>query len=235
MTPHNLLATLLTLLAAFAWLSLNHLAARRGLLSGPISRKSIHIGTGPIFLLCWLLFEDTPAAPWLAALVPLSATLAYTAVGLGWVQAPFIVESISRTGDRRDLLRGPLLYGLVFVTLTVLYWKRSPAAIAGLMMLCGGDGLADLTGRRWGQRRLPWSPRKSWVGSLTVFLGGSLLASGILAVFLAAAVFPGSLRDYLLPLLVSAAGATLVESLPFPDIDNLTIPLAVLLIWEGWW
>lgn len=232
MRLHNLFATLFTLLAALAWLHLNLTIARRGWVRGPVSRKIIHAGTGPIFVLCWLLFQDTPAAPWLAALVPLAVTVQYTLVGLGWVANPAAVQAMTRTGDRRELLRGPLFYGLVFTAITAGFWKSTPAGIAGLMILCGGDGLADLTGRAWGRHRLPWSPRKSWVGSLTVFLAGGGLALAVLGIYVAAGVFPGPLRTYLPSLGKAALAATLVESLPFPDIDNLTIPLAVLLVWS---
>ncbi len=232
MLHNNLLATILTFAAALLWLQLNQAAARRGWVSGPISRKIIHIGTGPIFVLCWLLFEDTPSAPYLAALVPFSVTVQYAFVGLGWLENPAAVQAMTRTGDRRELLRGPLFYGLIFTALTILYWKSTPAGIAGLMILCSGDGLADLTGRRWGRRRLPWSPRKSWIGSLTVFLAGGGLALAVIAVYVAAGVFPAPLAAYGVPLLASALAATLVESLPFPDVDNLTIPLAVLLVWQ---
>ena len=37
--------------------------------------------------------------------------------------------------------------------------------------MCGGDGLADLVGRRWGaSNRLPWNQNKSWAGSLAMLL-----------------------------------------------------------------
>ena len=42
--------------------------------------------------------------------------------------------------------------------------------IASLM--CGGDGLADIVGRRLGAGNpLPWNAAKSWAGSLAMMLG----------------------------------------------------------------
>lgn len=37
---------------------------------------------------------------------------------------------------------------------------------------CGGDGLADIVGRRLGKGNpLPWNPEKSWAGSAAMFVG----------------------------------------------------------------
>ena len=37
--------------------------------------------------------------------------------------------------------------------------------------MCGGDGLADIVGRRYGSAKLPFNHSKSWVGSLAMFTG----------------------------------------------------------------
>ncbi len=227
---NNWIALILTFVLSLVWLRLNDTLAHRGIISGPLSRKIIHMGTGPIFVLCWLFFQDTPSARFLAALVPFAITVQFALVGLGILQDQAAVDAMSRHGDRREILRGPLFYGIVFVALTLVYWKDSPIGIIALMLLCGGDGLADIIGKRFGSARLPWAQRKSWAGSLSMFLGGWLFALGILAVYLALHVFPGTLRDYFLPVTLIAAAGTVMESLPFTDIDNLTVPaLAVLL------
>jgi len=45
--------------------------------------------------------------------------------------------------------------------------------------MCGGDGLADIVGRRWGgNNRLPYNPTKSWAGSLAMILAGTAFAAG---------------------------------------------------------
>jgi hypothetical protein len=46
---------------------------------------------------------------------------------------------MSRTGNKRELLLGPLMYGIVFVYSTVVYWRSSPAAIVAMMLLCAGS------------------------------------------------------------------------------------------------
>ncbi len=234
MLHNNLFALLLTFAVSLVWLRLNDFAAARGWVSSRLSRKIIHVGTGPLFVLCWLLFNNAPEAPYLAALVPLLITAQFALIGLGIIKDEAAVQAMSRTGDRREILRGPLFYGLIFVLLTVLYWK-SPAGVAALMLLCGGDGIADLVGRRWGRHPLPWSRRKTWEGSLAVFLGGWLLAAAVLAVYVAAGAFPAPWAAYLPPLAAVALLAAAVESLPPEEIDNLTVPLAAVLLARLWW
>ena len=230
MLSNNLIALIITFLSALAWLRLNDFAAHRGWISSQLSRKIIHIGTGPIFVLCWLLFNDSTSARYLAALVPGLITVQFILVGIGLMKDEAAVKALSRTGDRREILRGPMFYGIIFVVLTILYWKDSPIGMIALMLLCGGDGMADILGRRFGKRKLPWAPAKSWIGSLGMFLGGWLLAVGILWVYLTSGVFTGQIVDYIPALSVIAFAATAVESLPIKDWDNITITLTGLII-----
>jgi phytol kinase len=137
---------------------------------------------------------------------------------------------MSRSGNRSEILRGPLYYGIVFVAVTLLYWRESPIGITALMLVCGGDGLADILGRRFGLATLPWNRRKSWVGSLGMFLGGWLLTLAILQSYIALGVFQASLASWLPAVSAIALAATLIESLPLRDIDNLTITCISLVL-----
>lgn len=229
MNPY--LATLFTFAIAVFFLRLMDYVAHRGWIDSRLSRKFIHIGTGPIFVLCWLMYPDLPISRWLAALVPLVITAQFALVGTGIIKDEAAVNAMSRTGDRREILRGPLFYGIVFVLITLLYWKDSLIGIPALMMMCGGDGIADIVGRRIRSMRLPWSTEKSLAGSLSVFLGGWLLSIIILAIYVWAGVFPGPVARYLLPVTWVALGAMLVESLPFKDVDNIT--LTAVSAWIG--
>jgi phytol kinase len=228
MSPY--LATLFTFLIAIAFLRLMDFLAHRGVIESKLSRKLIHIGTGPIFVLCWLMYPDLPISRWLAALVPFVITTQFVLVGTGILKDEAAVKAMSRTGDRREILRGPLFYGIVFILMTLIYWKDSPIGIPALMMLCGGDGIADIVGRRVPSPKLPWSREKSVGGSLSVFAGGWLLTVFIFVIYIWAGEFAGPLSRYLLPITWIALGATLVESLPYKDIDNITIALASVLM-----
>lgn len=228
MSPY--LATLLTLAIAITFLRIMDYIAQRGWIDSRTSRKLIHIGTGPIFVLCWLMYPDVWISRWLAALVPLLITVQFALVGFGILKDEAAVKAMSRSGDRREILRGPLFYGIMFVAITLLYWKDSLIGIPALMMLCGGDGIADIVGRRVRSARLPWSPQKSVAGSLSVFAGGWLMTIFVFSVYVWLGVFSGPVTRYLIPVTWIALGATLVESLSFKDIDNITVTVTSLLI-----
>ena len=228
MNPY--LATSITFAIAIAFLRLMDYFAHRGWIESKLSRKFIHIGTGPIFVLCWLMFPDMPIARYLAALVPLLITVQFALVGTGIMKDAAAVEAMTRNGDPKEILRGPLFYGIVFVVLTVLYWKDSPIGITALMMMCGGDGIADIVGRRIKSPKLFWSREKSVAGSVSVFMGGALLTMLILFIYVSVGIFAAPFNMYLLPIAWIALGGMLIESLPFKDIDNITLTVVTAII-----
>jgi phytol kinase len=227
------LALFITLVVALFEIRSLDLAAQRGWIESRLSRKLIHILTGPLFVLCWLLFPtpDLWYYRWLAALVPLLFTIQFALIGLGVVKDEASVKAMSRHGDRREILRGPLFYGIIFVVMTLVFWKDSPIGMTALMLMCGGDGLADIMGRGLRSPALPWSKGKTWLGSLGMLLGGWLMTMIILGVFvLAKASGFGPFGAYLLPVTVIAVAGALVESLPIPEVDNITVTLAAVML-----
>lgn len=230
MLHNSLLALFITFMAALLWLRVNDFAAHRGWISSHLSRKIIHIGTGPIFVMCWLLFPGKPADRFLAALVPGLITIQFALVGFGIIKDDSAVQAMSRTGNSREILRGPLFYGIVFVLLTIIYWLDSPIGIIGLMLMCGGDGLADIIGRRYGRGTLPWSKEKTWLGTMAMLAGGWLFAMGIMTLFISLGTFQGSALHYILPITTIALVCSFIESLPLKDVDNITVTLAAIFL-----
>ena len=224
------LALIITLAIALIEIRSLDFAAQRGWIESHLSRKLIHILTGPLYVLCWLLFPDVWYARWLAALVPLLFSIQFALIGLGVVKDEASVKAMSRSGDRREILRGPLFYGIIFVVMTLVYWKDSPIGMTAVMLMCGGDGLADIMGRGLKSPKLAWNKDKSVAGSLGMFIGGWALTAFILAIFVASSVFSGPFTAYLLPITIIAVAATIVESLPLKDVDNITITLAALAL-----
>ena len=216
---------LITLALSLGWLLLVYQLAQHFAISQNLSRKIIHIGTGPLFVLCWPLFSDGRYSRLFAAVVPLGLTLMFGAVGLNLLKLPLLTKISTRSGNVQELLRGPMCYGIAFVVCTLTFWRTSPVGILALMVLCGGDGFADIVGRRWGSHKLPFSHCKSWIGSLAMFLA----SIGFGTVFL----FLFNQWGYLQPSLASnhivagviaiALVSTLVEALSGSDIDNITI------------
>jgi len=227
---NNYIALFITFALSMLFLRSMDFIAHRGWMDSKLSRKVIHIGTGPLFVLCWFLFRDTPDARWLAALVPFAITVQFALIGFGVIKDDASVKAMSRTGDPREILRGPLYYGIMFVVLTLVYWKDSPTGIIALMMMCGGDGVADIVGRAVRSPKLPWSGEKSVAGTIGVFVGGWLLASALIFIYVATGVFTGGFMNYIFPITVIAFLGALVESLQYKDIDNITMTLASALI-----
>jgi len=227
---NNYIALVITFALSLAFLRLMDFIAHRGWMESKLSRKVIHIGTGPLFVLCWLMFNNAPEARWLAALVPFSITVQFALIGLGVIKDEASVKAMSRTGDPKEILRGPLFYGIMFVALTLIFWKDSPVGIVALMMLCGGDGIADMVGRNIKSPKLSWSLEKSIAGSIGVFAGGWLLAALIMFVYVQAGIFASPFSSYLLPLTWIALGTTVVESLPLKDVDNITATLVAAVM-----
>lgn len=229
----DIIATIVTLAASLVWLRAVDWLAHTGRLEQKLSRKVIHTGTGPLFVACWNMFSASPWARYSAAIVPLLITAQFAAVGMGIVQDEAAVKAMTRTGDRREVLRGPLLYGIVFVICTVVYWRNSPIGILALMLMCGGDGLADIVGRRLGQRaKLPFNKDKSWAGSAAMFAGGLVFSLVYIFWFSAAGYFSVPLQTGTVALFVAfiCLAAAVVEALPIPDIDNLSITAVALLL-----
>ena len=227
---NNYIALIITFALSMLFLRSMDYIAHRGWMDSKLSRKVIHIGTGPLFVLCWFLFRDTPDARWLAALVPFAVTLQFALIGLGVIKDEASVQAMSRTGDPKEILRGPLYYGIMFVVLTLIYWKDSPIGIIALMMMCGGDGIADVVGRRIASPKLPWSREKSIAGTLGVFAGGWLMSFGIIYIYILTGVFPAPFTNYLFPITLIALAGALIESLHYKDIDNVTMTLASAVV-----
>jgi phytol kinase len=224
------LALVATFALALSWLRLVDYFAHRGWLNGQLSRKIIHMGTGPIFVASWLLFPDESSARYLAALVPLAITIQFALVGLGFIKDPAAVNAMSRSGDRREILRGPLFYGIVFFALTIVYWRDTAIGIIALMLLCGGDGLADIIGKRFGVVHLPWSQQKSLAGSIAMFAGGWVFPVGIILLYLSAGEFGEVLSTYIPAVTIIEFVGAVVESFHFSDIDNFTVPLEAVIL-----
>ena len=140
------LATLVTFIIIIAYRGLMGYLAQRGWVESKLSHQIAHIGGGPIYVVCWLLYPDGPLGPWLASLIPLLATIQYLLLGLGILNDDKTVNALTPTGDRREMLLGPLFYSLMFIVLTLFYWRDSLVGIPALMMLCSS----------W-NRRLPHS------------------------------------------------------------------------------
>ncbi|KXZ49976.1 hypothetical protein GPECTOR_18g132 [Gonium pectorale] len=221
-------------LGAAIWVKIFNVLATNGTLEQKLSRKLVHTTTGPLFVLTWILFSAAPSAKFLAAAVPLANFLRLFSVGTGLVNDPGLVKSVSRSGDRGELLKGPLYYVITLIAATILCWRDNPAGLIAVAMMCGGDGLADIVGRRWGGgAKLPYNNAKSWAGSAAMFLGGYLLSYGLIVLFCSLGFFTCYPASAMLSCLGGIAlAATVVESLPINQWvdDNVSVPVVAAVL-----
>lgn len=216
---------------AMAYLQALRLLVRIGAVSSTVSRKLLHIGIGALYMVCWRLYpSSSPAARFVASAVPFAVTAAFALVGSGLRSDAGLVRTMARTGDRRELLRGPLLYGVAHVALTWLFWTRSPAGAVALCALCGGDGVAEIAGQRVRSARLPWNGAKSVAGSAAFVLAAFAMALAVLPAAGVAGFAPWSSPMDLARLLFVVVAAAFVETLPVREFDNATVPAAAALL-----
>ena len=227
MTPF-LSGLLLSFVVTLSYVGLLKVLANKQVLDSTVLRKLLHIGIGPVYMLAWNFYGRAQLQPnccYVASVVPASITVAFAAVGLGLMKDRDLVNTMSRSGSSKELLRGPLIYGIMHVVLTCVFWESHPAGVIALSVLCGGDGTAELVGKKWGRKTgvIPWSKSKTWAGSLS-FVVCSAVMSYYVLVFVPVAHWSGSAND-LKKLLLVALGSSVVESLPLKEIDNATVTL----------
>jgi phytol kinase len=233
LVQHDVGVTVAVLVGAWAWVRVFDFLTKQKYLGQKLSRKLVHISSGLLFASCWPLYSAFPWAQYIAALVPVSNGVRLLVYGLGVLKDDGLVQSVSREGDPRELLRGPLYYVAVLVFSTVLFWRDSPVGVMALAMMCGGDGVADIVGRRFGASKLPYNPGKSWAGSLAMFLFGSLVSYASLSYFSLMGFYHlDTGATLLLRLAMVSLAATVVESLPISTKldDNVTVPLTTIIM-----
>ncbi|XP_020571721.1 probable phytol kinase 2, chloroplastic [Phalaenopsis equestris] len=205
--------------------------AKRGVFEQKMNRKLVHISVGLVFLLFWPLFSSSNLAPFLAALAPGVNAIRMLLLGLGVWKNDAIVKSMSRQGDYRELLKGPLYYACTITLATTIFWRTSPIAVSAICNLCAGDGFADIIGRMFGKHKLPYNPSKSFAGTIAMAASG-FLASILYMHFFALFGYIEESWSLVLAFFIVSAASAMVESLPISSEldDNLTVPLTSLCV-----
>ena len=178
-----------------------------------LSRKIVHIGTGPVIVLAWWL--EVPAS--IAVPAALGVTV-ITAVNHRLQLLP-AVEDVDRNSY------GTVAYGLAISVLLILFWPDQAIAVcAGVLVMAFGDGLAGLVGRGVNSPSWSiWQQRKSTAGTLTMGLVSALVLL-VLVLTNQSVIHP-------LRLIAVSALAVGLEQLSRWGLDNLSVPVAVGLCW----
>ncbi|GJS20966.1 phytol kinase 1, chloroplastic isoform X2 [Tanacetum coccineum] len=171
-------------------------------------------------------------ARYFAALVPLLNCARLLVHGLSLVTNEDLIKSVTREGKPEELLRGPLYYVLVLIVCSIFFWRESPIGVIALSMMCGGDGIADIMGRRFGIHKIPYNLQKSWCGSISMFIVGFLVSIGMLFYFSMFGYFEIAWYPTIGRVALVALVATLVETLPTKGgvDDNISVPMASVLL-----
>ena len=248
----DIMATILTFVIILLLIRVNDMLRKHEIIPIFVSRKVIHIFAGPIFLLCWLLFSGDYYSRYFAMVVPLLFVILFIAIGTGMMKNEEFVNTMSREGKPSELLKGTLFYALVMVFSAIFFWYVPvdgtlqpnwavfiPTAILIFGPLAGGDGFADLIGRRFGKRKFHIFADKSVIGSVSMFIFSLLFSLGLLFVFwlvldpLWASVNVSAL---IIPIVVVCLVCTIIEVFSPRNFDNLLIPIfAVITIFVLAW
>ncbi|XP_022938931.1 probable phytol kinase 1, chloroplastic [Cucurbita moschata] len=205
---------------------------QRNLIQQKLSRKLVHILSGLLFMMSWPMFSTSMEARYFASIVPTVNCLRLVINGLSLAKDEGLLKSLTREGKPAELLRGPLYYVLILIFSAVVFWRESPAGIISLGMMCGGDGIADIMGRRFGSKRLPYNQKKSWVGSISMFIFGFGVSIGMLYYFSALGYLELDWGKTVQKVGLISLVATMVESLPIANVvdDNISVPLVSMVV-----
>jgi uncharacterized protein (TIGR00297 family) len=118
---------------------------------------------------------------------------------------------------------GIVLYPISVLALIALYRNHLHIAAAAWAIMALGDGMATVIGQAVGGSALPWNRQKTWSGFLSFAVAGTVGAY-LLTRWIAPEIPPH--RTLLVCAAASLIGGVL-ESIPIPLDDNLTVPLVV--------
>ncbi len=216
----NLVVIALTFVYVFGLVALLNLGVTKFGIPQDISRKITHIGAGSVigFLplysdLGWSKYLNvTIFVVWIALLVQ---------KGLFANPEDEAVKTMTRTGDKRELLKGPLYFVIVATICGTLLYKSFPGIVA-MASLGWGDGVAPIIGFRYGRWKYKIFSDKSVEGSISMFIFA--FAASVFFVWL---ILPSELN--LSRILLLTFVATLVEGCSPKEVDNIVIPAAVIV------
>ena len=231
-------AMIISFMAVLAVVQINSVLQKREILPTIVTRKLVHILVGPVFLVTWLLYSGEWYSRYFAVVVPLMFVLMFYAIGTGRIKNEAFVASMSRSGEASELLLGTFYYAIIIVIVTLLWFytpiagssSGTPTALVVIGCLAGGDGLADIVGRRYGKHKYTIAgTEKSLEGSLGM-VAGSVIFSFVLVAIFSTMVGGWDLAALIAPLFLFAIAAMVIEGCSPKNLDNWTITAGVVVV-----
>ncbi|MHA2330254.1 MAG: diacylglycerol/polyprenol kinase family protein [Candidatus Hodarchaeales archaeon] len=211
-----------------------------GTLSSDLSRKVIHIAAGS-YIWIWLFTDPTDMFSYLFnIIVPLLFFVTFMYKGNNATSEDKDVKTMTRTGDPKELLKGPLYFTIVMMIAGTIFFNTYVGIF--MMAIVGwGDGIAPYIGQKYGGPKYKTLGReKTLTGSISVFL---FSVFGCLVFYVLLGLIGDILPGDKLPLstnvdivmifsviVVLALVAMIVEALSPPDLDNLLLPASTIIV-----
>lgn len=220
------ISTALAAVLAVALVKMITFGFEKGWYNSKIGRKLNHTLAAPLFIAFFPAFSNAEGARFFAGLVTFSNILRLYLAGTGQGDST-LAQTISRSGDKKEVLGGPFIYVCLFHAFIWLFWRNSFVGVIAMSTMAAGDGMADLVGRKWGaNNKWSWSDgSKSKVGTLAFGLSAFVVSFGLASWLIATGCLSSTLpsSDLGARILLISFVTAFVELLPFGD-DNYTVP-----------
>ncbi len=196
---------------------------------GMFWRKLLHMSPGLLpFALNWLPHNRPLQTADILVVSTIVCVMTLVYIGL---------RSVVQRPNETDFWATTLSYPLMVLATLILFPAYSELTCVVVVILAFGDGSAYIFGKRFGRRKLPWNPQKSWAGTLGFVAVAGPAAS--LAYWMEAnhpwVTWSPPLPE-VIPVwvaitcgTVAAVCAAIAESLPTRITDNLRVGFAALV------
>jgi phytol kinase len=222
LTQRDIIALVLSYVYAFGLLLFAEMAGRLFRWPQYITRKLVHIGAGMWVWGTLALFESR------LGILPYA-----TFIVLNYL---FYRYQVFKAMDAADSSPGTIYFAVSTTALLVLLWHpngpidRAPVAIAAIMAMTWGDGVASIVGQAFGQHAYrALGHQRTWEGTAAMFI------CSLVGIFLTLTLLPGSqlspesapipLARALFASVLGAGLGTVAEGLSPAGTDNLSVPI----------
>ncbi len=217
----NIIVTFVAFIYVFGVVEIMDFFVKKGF-PQDFSRKVVHLAAGS-WLIFWMFYDSSHWSKYLNISPAFLWTILLLYKGFFAKEDDQAVKTMTRTGDKKELLKGPLYFTLVMNLFGTVYYGSSLALYA-MGFLTWGDGLASVVGSRFGKHKFFILSQKSFEGSLT------FLIFGIMGTLLFHLIFSINVNWNFL--IICAVISTLIEALSPKDLDNILIPLVILILFK---
>jgi phytol kinase len=222
MTPllYNIIISIISVIYVFAVVAIMDKFVQKGF-PQDVSRKVVHIAAGS-WIFFWAFYNNSHWSKYFNIAPAFIWSILLLQKGFFAKPDDEAVKTMTRTGDKRELLRGPFYFTLVMNLMGTVFYNTS-LSVTAMAYLGWGDGIAPVIGKKYGKHKYNFLSEKSIEGSISFLIAG----------FLSAALFNyiifGSIN--LVQIIIAGIVSTIIEALSPKDMDNILVPLFICLLY----